>query len=102
MDVLIVLATARLGDGALDKARGAIAEMVAASNAEEGCIAYSFAQDVTDPSLLHIVEKWRDEAALAAHFATPHMAAFQAALAGLDFELVEVRKFATDDGQPLG
>ncbi len=100
--MLIVLAKAKLGEGALDAARGAIAEMVAASNAEEGCIAYAFTQDLGDPSVLHIVEKWQDEAALAAHFATLHMAAFGAAIAGLDFKVVEALKFHTDDvGSPV-
>jgi quinol monooxygenase YgiN len=66
--MLIVLAKAKLGAGALDAIRGAIADMVAASNAEEGCIAYSFTTDVLDPTVLHIVEKWQDETALAAHF----------------------------------
>ena len=74
--MLIVLAKAKVGEGAMEPARAAIADMVAASNAEAGCIAYAFTQDVLDPSVLHIVEKWVDDAALAAHFATPHMAAF--------------------------
>jgi len=99
--MLIVLAKAKVGIGAMEAARTAIADMVAASNAEEGCIAYAFTQDVLDPSVLHIVEKWQDEAALAAHFATPHMAAFGAAIAGLDFQVVEAIKFHTDDGAPL-
>ena len=46
----------------------------------EGCIGYSYATDVLDPTKLIIVEKWVDDAALAFHFQTPHMAAFQAAL----------------------
>ncbi len=40
--MLIVLAKAKVGAGAMDAARSAIADMVAASNAEAGCIAYSF------------------------------------------------------------
>ena len=99
--MLIVLAKAKVGEGALEQARAAIAAMVAASNAEPGCIAYAFTQDLGDPSLLHIVEKWQDEPALAAHFATPHMAAFGAAIAGLDFEIVEALKFHADEGAPL-
>lgn len=99
--MLIVLAKAAVGDGAMDTARVAIADMVAASNAEEGCIAYAFTQDLGDPSILHIVEKWRDDAALAAHFATPHMAAFGAAIAGLDFQVIEAIKFHADGGTPL-
>lgn len=99
--MLIVLANAKLGEGALDTMRGAIAEMVAASNAEDGCLAYSFTTDVLDPTVLHIVEKWRDEAALAAHFATPHMAAFGAAIAGADFTIIEAIKYHADDGAPV-
>ena len=99
--MLIVLAKAKVGAGAMEPARAAIAEMVAASNAEPGCIAYAFTQDVLDPSVLHIVEKWVDEAALAAHFATPHMAAFGAAISGLDFQVIEALKFHTDEGAPV-
>ena len=100
--MLIVLAQAKLGEGAIDGARDAIAAMVAASNQEEGCIAYSFTTDVLDPSVMHIVEKWVDEAALIAHFQTPHMATFQQALAGLDVTIVEAMKYQADEGQPLG
>ncbi|MEP5937430.1 MAG: putative quinol monooxygenase [Erythrobacter sp.] len=100
--MLIVLAQAKLGDGAVDGARDAIADMVAASNQEEGCIAYSFTTDVLDPSVMHIVEKWVDEAALVAHFQTPHMATFQQALAGQDVTIVEAMKYQADEGQPLG
>lgn len=100
--MLIVLAKAKVGEGALERARAAIADMVAASNAEEGCIAYSFTQDVLQPGVLHIVEKWQDDAALAAHFATPHMAAFGAAIAGLEFKVVEAVKFHVEgDGVPF-
>lgn len=99
--MLIVLAKAKLGDGALEAAKPAIAAMVAASNAEEGCIAYAFTQDLGDPSIIHIVEKWQDDAALAAHFATPHMAAFGAAIARLDFKVIEAVKFAAGEGLPV-
>jgi quinol monooxygenase YgiN len=99
--MLIVLAKAKVGEGALEAAKAAIAEMVAASNAEEGCIAYAFTQDLGDPSIIHIVEKWRDEAALAAHFATPHMAAFGAAIGALDFTVIEAVKYHADDGAPV-
>ncbi|PKP66806.1 MAG: antibiotic biosynthesis monooxygenase [Alphaproteobacteria bacterium HGW-Alphaproteobacteria-7] len=99
--MLIVLAKAKVGAGAVDAARTAIADMVAASNAEDGCIAYNFAQDALDPGVLHIVEKWQDDAALAAHFATPHMAAFGAAIAQLDIQIVEAIKYHADEGAAL-
>lgn len=99
--MLIVLAKAKVGAAAMDAAVAAIADMVAASNAESGCIAYAFTQDVLEPGVLHIVEKWQDEAALAAHFATPHMAAFGAAIGSLDFQVIEAVKYHADDGAPV-
>ena len=99
--MLIVLAKAKVGADAMPAAKAAIADMVAASNAEEGCIAYAFTQDILDPGVIHIVEKWTDDAALAAHFATPHMAAFGAAIAQLDFQVIEAVKYHADEGAPV-
>ena len=99
--MLIVLAEATLGEGALDSARKTMAQMVAASRAEEGCISYAYAIDVLDPTKLHITEKWIDEAALAYHFQTPHMAAFQQALGDLDIQITELAKYQADDGSPV-
>lgn len=99
--MLIVLAEAVLGEGSLDAAREAMATMVAASRAEAGCVSYAYAQDILDPEKLHIVEKWTDDAALAFHFQTPHMAAFQTALASLDVTITDLAKFQADDGSPV-
>ncbi|MEP3420228.1 MAG: putative quinol monooxygenase [Erythrobacter sp.] len=99
--MLIVLAEATMGEGALDKTRAAMATMLEASRAEEGCVSYAYAIDVLDPSKLHIVEKWVDEAALAFHFQTPHMAAFQGALASVDVKITELAKYQADDGSPM-
>ena len=99
--MLIVLAEATLGEGALDKGREAMKAMVEASRAEEQCLGYTYATDMLDPNKLIIVEKWVDEAALAFHFQTPHMAAFQQALHGLDVKITELAKYQADDGSPL-
>lgn len=99
--MLIVLAKAKMGEGTLEKARDAIAAMVEASNAEEGCISYTFTIDVLDPTSLVIVEKWVDDAALLAHFQTSHMVAFNAAIAPLDVSIVEVLKYQSDEGSPV-
>jgi quinol monooxygenase YgiN len=59
----------------------AIAAMEKASRAEEGCHDYTFAVELSDPNKLRITECWENEDALKAHFATPHMAEFNAAMA---------------------
>ncbi|MFC6476841.1 putative quinol monooxygenase [Pseudomonas asuensis] len=47
------------------------------SRAEDACIQYDFHRDAEQPRTFHMIEQWRDEAALSEHEATPH---FQAAL----------------------
>jgi quinol monooxygenase YgiN len=59
-----------------------MATMMNASRAEDGCFEYGYAEDVTEPGLIHVFEIWRDQAALDAHFASPHMAAWRATGAG--------------------
>ena len=59
----------------------AIATMETASRAEAGCHDYAFSVELSHPNVIRITECWADMAALEAHFATPHMATFQAALA---------------------
>ncbi|AWW74246.1 antibiotic biosynthesis monooxygenase [Erythrobacter sp. KY5] len=99
--MLIVLAEATLGDGALDAGHDAFRAMIEASREEDGCLGYSYAVDILDASIFVIVEKWVDDAALAYHFQTPHMAAFQKALQDLDIEITELAKHQADDGSPL-
>jgi quinol monooxygenase YgiN len=77
--MLIVAGTVRVPPQNLEAFRPHMAAMMAASRAEDGCFAYGYAEDVTEPGLLHVFERWRDQAALDTHFATPHMAAWRAA-----------------------
>ena len=76
---VLVAGTVRLPPGNLVRFRPHMDAMLAASRAEDGCVTYSYAADVQDPGLIRVFEAWRDEAALQAHFETPHMAAWRAA-----------------------
>jgi quinol monooxygenase YgiN len=69
-----------------------MAAMMAASQAEDGCRAYAFAEDVAEPGLIRLFEAWRDQAALDAHVKAPHMSAWRAASAS--FGLSDRRLFA--------
>jgi quinol monooxygenase YgiN len=51
--------------------------MRAATIAEDGCIEYRFSFATDDANTVLVFEEWRDQEALTAHFATPHMTAFQ-------------------------
>ena len=80
---IAVIGQVRVPAGAIDRARPAMRAMLEATRAEEGCISYAFAQDVIDPDLVRISEVWESRAHLSAHFATPHMASWRAALGAI-------------------
>lgn len=79
----------------------AIKAMVAASRAENGCLDYTFAQDLSDPDTLIIYERWRDPEAVAAHGKSAHMAEFQKVMAANPPVGRNLRMYETDDGNPL-
>ncbi len=76
---LIIAGTVRVPPENVEAFRPHMIAMMAASQAEDGCGAYGYAEDVGEPGLIHIFEVWRDQAALDAHFKTDHMAAWRAA-----------------------
>ena len=59
-----------------DQAVSAATAMQRATLQEPGCNVYQFSFAIDDPSIVCIAEEWADQAALDAHFASPHMAAF--------------------------
>ncbi len=79
--MIVVNARIEAGAESIEAMRDAIAAMEAASRAEDGCEDYTFSVELGNPEVLRITERWRDMAALQTHFATAHMAAFQAAMA---------------------
>jgi quinol monooxygenase YgiN len=76
---ILIAGTVRVPPRNIDRFRPHMAKMLAASRAEPGCVAYSYAVDVEDPGLIRIFEAWRDQAAVDFHFATPHLAEWRAA-----------------------
>ena len=80
---LIIAGTVRVPTHNMDALRPHMITMMTATRAEDGCETYGYAEDVAEPGLIHIFEIWRDQAALAAHAVTPHMAVWRAAGAGL-------------------
>lgn len=92
--MLVLVVSIDTTAGNIAAIKDAIRTMETASRAEDGCHDYTFAVELNDPDKLRITECWEDEAALKAHFATPHMAAFNAAMAeaaprGMDLKCYE-------------
>lgn len=84
MEHVVVVGVGRAKPGQEEQAEEAMRTMVAASHEEEGCLRYKYSRDTADPARFVIVELWRSQADLDAHFAAPHMAVFMAALGDLE------------------
>jgi quinol monooxygenase YgiN len=58
---------------AVEEIKSIIAGLVGPTRKEPGCIAYEWFQNNADPCDFASVEEWRDQAALDAHWVTPHV-----------------------------
>ena len=99
--MILIAGTIRLPADRLDAARSAMRAMVEASRAEDGCLAYSYAEDVLDPGLIHVAERWRDRAALERHFATPHLATWRACWAEFGIGERQLTLFDVAGNEPV-
>jgi quinol monooxygenase YgiN len=71
-----------------------LARTVAAESlTEPGCRAYGLWADPDVPGQFRIFEEWASQDALTEHFATPHFAAFGAALGELNIVEMDVRRY---------
>jgi len=91
--MIVITGTISIDPAKMPEALAAIAELVPATLAEEGCNAYEFFVSPTDPSVLRVVEEWADQAALDAHFVAPHMAAFMGAMGDFGVSGTEIWRY---------
>jgi len=70
---------------------------VAAIRAEDGNEAYEYYQPLDDPETVLLIDRWRDQAALDVHHASPMMATIAALRDKYDLHM-EVRQFADATG----
>ena len=75
---LIVAGTFRVPPENVELLRPHMRAVMEATRLEEGCLVYSYGEDVGDPGLIRVFEVWRDQACLDAHFASTHMKQWQA------------------------
>lgn len=99
--MIIITGTIRIPAGTLTEVHPDMAEMIAASRAEEGCLAYSYALDVLDDGLVHVHEVWSDRASLNAHFETPHLKAWRAKFDALGIINRDLVSFEADAPKPV-
>jgi quinol monooxygenase YgiN len=99
--MLIIAGTLDLPPQNRDKLLEAAEPLMRASEAEDGCHTYLMMPDPFDPGRVRIFERWDSEAAIASHFAAPHMAEFGAAIGGLGITGSDLTKYEITSSGPL-
>lgn len=95
--MIIVAGTAPIQPGKRDEALAVALEMQQATQAEAGCIEYRFYIDPMDDNALFVFEIWESDAALAAHFETPHMATFRERMPEFVAGPLNIKQYAVSD-----
>jgi quinol monooxygenase YgiN len=68
---------------------------------EQGCHHYAYSRDLSTPNRFQLSELWEDEAALAAHFRTDHMATYRAGMSQLRVQRRTVKRYEVTNAQDL-
>jgi len=98
--MILVVGHFRVPVESLAAIRPLMGKVIAETVREDGCMEYAYAEDVSEPGLVRVSEKWRDRACLAAHFASPHMADWQRERAALGLHDRNIRIWDVGEGEP--
>lgn len=85
--MLVVAGHIRVADAGRETVIAAARAFTRAARLAPGCISCSVSVDVDDPSLLHIFQEWRNQAAFDRHADQPYATHFQRTL-----DVVDVRE----------
>ena len=77
MSEVTVVAVAKIKPEHEERALELLRGVIEASHGEEGCVKYTLHRSKNEPGSFSIVERWRSQADLDAHFTQPHMAPMQ-------------------------
>lgn len=98
---LVVSGEIRIDPEDFDAALALIEPLVAATQAEPGCITYDFWVDPRDRGRVRVFEEWASEEAIAAHTDSEHLATFYGSLGAIRITSVELHRFEVTAKTPL-
>lgn len=99
--MIVVSGTIDLDPANRDAAVALTDTLVAATLQEEGCISYGFWLDPHHDGRFRVFEEWKDQAALDAHFAEPHMAVFMEGLGSLGVTGTAINRYVVSESSKL-
>jgi quinol monooxygenase YgiN len=98
---IVISGEIRIEPDDFDAAMALVDPLVAATKAEEGCVAYDFWVDPRDRGRIRVFEEWTSAEANAAHAASEHLATFYVALAAIRVTGAELVRYEVSSQGPL-
>jgi quinol monooxygenase YgiN len=87
----VIIAKVYIKAGSESEFITAAQEMITNSNKEEGCMGYQLYQDPYEKTNFIFVERYKDQAAVDAHFATPYFKGFGDKIANITSKPAEIK-----------
>jgi quinol monooxygenase YgiN len=78
--LILVTGHFRVSPDKVDALRANMRAVIEANRREDGCLLFAYAEDVLDPGMIRIVERWRDWESLGAHGRSAHVAKWRQAV----------------------
>ncbi len=91
MTLCTLIGTVVAKDETREQLRRILADQVAPTRAEAGCVSYDFHVDAKDPNVFVFYENWKSRADLDTHLKTPHLQPLFGRLEQLLAQPVEMR-----------
>ncbi len=85
----------------IERLKPAATTQIESSRAEPGCLEYTYAVDLLEPSKIRVTERWTSWAALEAHFKMPHMAVWREALRDLEIVARHLKAHEVKDSRTI-
>ena len=99
--MILVAGHFRIPPANLEQARPAMCRVVEETRREQGCISYSYAEDMCEPGLIRVSESWVSGAALDAHLASPHMQRWRDERTALGLSDRDITRYEVASAEPF-
>ena len=99
--MIVITGHIRIAPEKVETARPLARKNLEATRNEKGCLLYAYGEDVLDPGLIRITERWENWDALAAHGDSPHMAEWRKALKEIGVLERDLLAHETGEERPL-
>ncbi len=99
--MLLIAGSIRIDTSNRDELMKTAIEVVRELRKQIGCTFVALSEDLEDPGLLHLLQKWESQEALSLNIASPHVAGIASHAGKLGIRAMTISKYAVGEVGPL-